>query len=150
MDGETERGSVLLERTEQIRVAVAGDRLAGWIERYWINSGERLCLGDVEHGCEPEADELQLGLLVVRLLVVRASVADGSEDPDRLLALAYAAPEFEPLAEPGDMGCVRALERDQERVAERVAVEARACAKPALPAFAGEQGVGCTAEAVGW
>ena len=129
-------------------MAVAGDRLAGRVERRRLDAGERLGLGDVEDGGELEADELLARVLVVALVVVAAAVADGGEDADRLLALAHAAAELEPLAEAGDVGRVRALERDQQRVAQRVAVEARAGAQPALPALAREQGAGRLAELV--
>jgi hypothetical protein len=73
----------------------------------------------------------------VGLVGVALSVADGGEI---LLALADAAAELKPSAEPGDLRCVRSLERDQQRVAQRVTVEARACAEPALPAIARHQG----------
>ena len=46
------------------------------------------------------------------------------ENPDSLFAFADATSEFEPLAEAGDVCCVRALEGDQQCVAQRVAVEA--------------------------
>jgi hypothetical protein len=117
VDVEAERGSVLFEWFDQMCVTVAVDRLAGWIEWCRLDSGEWLSLGDVENGCESEADELQLRLLIVRLLVVWASVADGSEDPDRPLTLTYAAPEFQPAAEASHVCRVRALERDQHGVA---------------------------------
>ena len=57
-------------------------------------------------------------------------------------------PSSSHAAEAGDVGGVRALEGDQQRVAERVAVEARAGAQPALPALAREQGAGRVAELV--
>jgi hypothetical protein len=66
---------------------------------------------------------LRLALAVVGLLRLAAAVTNGGEDPDRLLALANAASEFEPSAEAGDVCGVRALERDQHRVAERIAME---------------------------
>ncbi len=71
------------------------------------------------------------------------AVANRGKDADPLLALADAAPEFQPAAKAGDMRGVRALDGDQQRVAERVAVEARAGAKPALPAFACEERSRC-------
>ena len=64
-----------------------------------------------------KADELLLPLVVgvalAVLLCVGAAVADGREDPDPLFALADAASELEPFAEPRDVGRVRALKRDQ-------------------------------------
>jgi hypothetical protein len=64
------------------------------------------------------------GAFVDVLVGVAAFVADGGEDPDPLFAFAHAASEFEPAPEAGDVGRVRALEGDQQRVAQRVAVEA--------------------------
>jgi hypothetical protein len=58
-----------------------------------------------------------VGLVGVGLVGVALSVADGGEDPDRLLALADAAAEFESSAESGDLRCVGSLERDQQCVA---------------------------------
>ena len=148
-DRVAERGGVRFERSEQCGVAVAGDRLAGRVERCRLDAGQRLGLGDVEDGGELEADQLLArASFVVALVGVAAAVADGGEDADRLLALADAAAELEPLAEAGDVGRVRALERDQQRVAQRVAVEARARTQPALPAVAREQGARRLAELV--
>ena len=130
---------MLLKRDEQVGVSVTADRLAGRFERGRLDSGERVGLGNIEDGSKFEANELRFAFLGVRLVGVSLSIADWREDPDRLLTLADTAAELEPLAEPGDVRRVGALERDQERIAKRVAVEARACTKPALPTLAGEQ-----------
>jgi len=140
VDAEAERCGVLFERDEQMGVAVTANRLAGRIERDGLDARQRLGLQDVEDGCELEPDQLLLRFVPVGLLVVAASVANRGEDTDRLLALAYTTSEFQPAAETGDVGRVRTLEGDQQGVAQRVAMEARARAKPALPALAREQG----------
>jgi hypothetical protein len=114
-----ERGGMLLELADEVGVAVAGDGLARWFEGCRLDSGERIGLGDIENCGEPKADELRFALLGVDLLGVALPVADWGEDPDRFLSLADAPAELEPLAEPGDMGRVRALERDQKGVTER-------------------------------
>ena len=103
-------------------------RTSRWVCRRveWrrLDARRLLRLRDVEDGGELEPDQLLLRLVPVGLLLVAASVADGGEDADCLLALAYAAAEFEPTAKASDVGCVRTLERDQQRVAQRVAMEA--------------------------
>jgi hypothetical protein len=48
LDAVAERRGVLLERVEQVGVAVAADRLAGGFKRCRLDSGERVGLGDVE------------------------------------------------------------------------------------------------------
>ena len=108
-------------------VAVAADRLVRRLEWCGLDSGQRLGLRDVEDRREPKASELQLVVVVVGPLVVALAVADRCEDADCLLALADAAAEFQPAAEPGDMRRVRALERDQQRVAQRYLGASRAC-----------------------
>ena len=118
LDCVAERDGVPLKRPEQVGVAGAADRLPGRFERCRLDSGERIGLRDIEDSREPKTDELRFALVGVRLLGATLSVADGGEDPDRFLALADAAAEFEPSAESGDLRCVWSLQRDQQRVAQ--------------------------------
>lgn len=124
VDAEAERCGVLFERGEQMGVALTANRLAGQIERDGLDARKRLGLRDVEDGCELELDQLLLRFVRIGLLGVAAAVADRGEDTNGLLALAHTASEFQPAAETGDVRRVRTLEGDQQRVAQRVAMEA--------------------------
>ena len=100
-DGVAERARERGGGLEQVRVAVAGERLAGRLERGGLAAVERVDLAAVEdrHGAEEHP-----------LLLVGSS-AEGRrrgggrhrrEDPDRALALADAVAELEPGLEAGD------------------------------------------------
>ena len=143
LDAVAELAAELLQRCDQVAVAVALDRLCGGRERHGLHPGQRLGHRDVEdrHGAEEDA-------LLARLLAGVVALLDGAggEDPDRLLALADAAVEGQEGAEAGDVGrrdpAGVAVDRDQPLVAQAVAREAvgRAHADPALPPVGGEQG----------
>jgi hypothetical protein len=143
LDAVAELAAELLQRCDQVAVAVALDRLCGRRERHRLLPGQRFGHRDVEdrHGAEEDA-------LLARLLAGVVALFDGDrgKDPDRLLALTDAAVEGEEGAEAGDVGrrdpAGVAVDRDQPLVAQAVTREAvgRAHADPAPPPLGGEQG----------
>lgn len=132
-DAVAELPGEVLERRQQARVAVTADRRARRLERDRVAAGQRIGLGDVEHG-----DRAEDGAALVLVGVVGVALADRhrGEDPDGLLALAHAAVELQERAKAGHERGVGLLPCDQHLVAERVARQAvgRAHAQPALPA----------------
>jgi len=131
----------LLQRREQVGMAVAGDRFAWRLKRDGLVSGQRLGLGDVEdrHGLE-ERSHVLLVLAVGRRAVLRRAVANGhgGKDPDAALALAHAPPEVLPSVKARDEAGVWGLQRDEQLVVQGVASEpvAGPDLDPAPPAVA--------------
>src|SRR6202035_3501693 len=90
----------VLERGEEVRVAVAGDRLRRGREWDRLHAWQDLGLGDVEHGDRAEERALLAGLVGAGVTVLDG---DRREDVNRLGALRDDAVESEPRAEPGDV-----------------------------------------------
>jgi len=101
LDAVPELARKLLQRGDQMGVAVALDRLRRRGERDGLRAGQWVGLRDVEDRHRSEEDALLAGLLAI---VVALLDGDGAEDLDRLLALTDAAIEGEEGAKPGDVG----------------------------------------------
>jgi hypothetical protein len=135
---------------DQVRVAVAGQRLAGRLKRGGLAAVEGVDLAAVEdrHGAEENAPLLVVGL--GRGGLVAATRGHRREDPDGVFAFADAVAEFEPGLEAGDKARVGVGEQDQAEVRHGVAPEsvASAGADPALPALGAEQLLAGVSEAL--
>jgi hypothetical protein len=101
VDAVAELAGELVERGDQMLVAVAFDRLRRRGERDRLDAGKRVGHRDVEDRDGAEEDALFAGFLAG---VVALFDGDRGEDADRGLALAHAAVEREEGAKAGDVG----------------------------------------------
>src|ERR1039458_9027545 len=100
-----------------MRVGGALDRLTRWVQRDGLLVGQRVGLRDVEYRHRTKHSSGRLLTLALRLPLtcVPVAVADAhrGEDADRALALADAPVQLQERPEPGNVGGVRSLHRDQ-------------------------------------
>jgi len=142
-DRVPQRFSKRLQRREQVRVRVAGQRLTRRAQDHWLYARKRLGLGELEHKRRLEKHAQLIAVLALPLPLFHGH---WREDPQRGLAPADTAPEVQPRPKTRNMLRLNAalvtLQRQQHAVPGRIRAEACADTHPPSPPLRAQQLLG--------